>query len=412
MSTPASSTLQILKATFPPLLGLAIFTLGNGLLSTYVIIRMHMENFSDFTISLTSAAFFSGLALGSFQIERFILRVGHIRVYATFASIIAITSIAHSIYIESLFWIALRFIAGFSLAGLFIVVESWLLLIGFGKDRGKILAIYMVVYYLAQSLSQLLINIADPHSHILFAIPAILSCISIICIAGSKIQNHKFEMKSSLKLKELFSASYTGLIGSLGSGLLLGAAYGLMPLYIAKIYETTTAVSVMMFVIIFGGMALQYPLGKLSDIIDRQKVQIIMNFIFIATVFLMLNSINNFHMMLLWSFILGGMAFAIYPVSVSIACDNLESEDMVAGTQGMLFANAFGAMLGPIFGGFMMEFFGTQGLLYFFIVVSSAMIMFYITNTSKKRKVHHKEDEFVVIPQQTTPLVSELDPRS
>ena len=213
----------MLKLLLSPLISLFLFVLGNGLFTTLIILRLHEDQFSSIIIGLMTSFFYVGLVIGSFRAEKFILRVGHIRAFSFFASLIAVVSLAQGIYVSSIFWLLMRLIGGFATAGLFIVIESWLLLLGDAKTRGKILAFYMIALYAAQAMGQFLINLGNPSDLLLFAVVSMLSSLAVIPLSITKIGQPEIAEPASLNFMQLYKISSSGVIGCLCSGLIFGS---------------------------------------------------------------------------------------------------------------------------------------------------------------------------------------------
>jgi MFS family permease len=400
---------SILKLTFAPLLSLFIFILGSGLFTTLLTVRLHNEGVSTLFIGAMSGAYYAGLAYGSFKIERYILNVGHIRAFAAFASFLAVLSLLQGIFVDPWIWLILRFMGGLATAGIFIVIESWLLSIGTTKIRGQILAYYMISLYAAQALGQFMINMSDPDTLMLFAITAMLSSLSVIPVALTKVPMPEISEPSSLSFKKLFKVSASGVLGSFCSGLILGALYGLLPLAIIQKMGNASDVALFMALVIFGGMFLQYPVGRLSDYIERRLILMIVSILTVIASTIIIFSFNNIYAAYVVSFILGGLTFTLYPLSISHACDGLESKDIISGTQGILLAYSIGATGGPFIAPIFMNLFGSNGLFLYFITIGAILSIFLAW-----RKTHvpsiPQEDNFRIMPQ-TTPVTAELDPR-
>ncbi len=401
--------LNVLRLVIAPLVSLFIFTLGSGLFTTLLALRLHESGASTFIVGLMTAAYYGGLFCGSFRSERFIVRVGHIRAYACFASTLAVISMVQGFFVNEAIWVLLRLVGGFATAGLFIVIESWLLVQGTIKTRGKILAIYMIVFYAAQGSGQFFITIGHTHELTLFALTAILCSLSVIPLAVTFTRTPEFDEPSSLNFAKLYKASPSGVVGCFSSGLILGAVYGLLPLFIRQRTADTTIISSIMAAVIYGGMALQYPLGHLSDYIGRRFVLIISSACSVALGLVLLFFFHLFWFAVVMFFLFGGMVFALYPLSISLACDNLDSKDIVAGTQGLLLAYSIGSMLGPIIAPAFMSTLGFNGLLIYFIAISALLTIYFSWRRTRKPSTP-REESFVSITQ-TTPIMSELDPR-
>jgi MFS family permease len=399
----------MLKLLFSPLLSLFVFMLGSGLFTTLVILRLHIDNFSSITIGAMTSAYYAGLVIGSFRSERFILRVGHIRAFSFFASLLAVICIAQGIYVEPWFWLLLRIAGGFATAGLFIVIESWLLIIGDIKTRGKILSFYMVTLYAAQGLGQFLINFGSPSELILFAVAAMLSSLAVIPLSITKIGQPEISEPVSLSFIELYKISTSGVVGCLCSGLILGAVFGLLPLFLTQSLPNLKLVSVFMALTIFGGMALQYPIGKLSDKVERRIVLTVISCLIAG---ISIFSIFAFHytwVSAIALFLFGGLTFCLYPISISYACDSLKSAHMVAATQGLLLTYSIGATMGPFVSPIFMNYFGKEGLFIYFLCMSLFMVCFFLWRKTQST-APTQDDTFVAMPL-TTPITAELDPR-
>lgn len=397
------------RTVFTPLLSLFIFVLGTGLFGTLLVLRMHNEGASSFAIGSMTSAYYFGLVLGSFRIERLINRIGHIRTFSAFASGLAVIYLLHGMFYSVPFWFALRLIGGFATAGLFVTIESWLLVSGGPDVRGQILSLYMISFYLAQALSQYMLNLSSPNTLLIFAIAAMMSSLSVIPLAMTKTVQPALTETSVLSFRKLFKVTPSGVLGCLCCGLIMSGIYGLFPLFVMEKSGTTERVAILMSIVIFGGMALQYPLGKLSDVIERRTVLIGISLATIATSFAILEFYNGNLLSLSLIFLFGGLTFALYPVSISHACDSLEAKDIVAGTQGLLLAYSIGAMTGPIIAPFFMKLQGANGLFTFFIIVSISQLIFF-TVRRLSTPFRQQEEPFMALPQ-ITPVGAEMDPR-
>lgn len=362
------------------------------------------------SIGLMTSMYYFGLLVASFKSEGYIIRVGHIRAFSAFASTLAVVSLLHGLYIETTAWLSLRFIGGFATAGLFIVIESWLLVQGTINTRGQVLAVYMLTLYAAQALGQFLINLAPPETLTLFCVTAILCSLSVIPLANTRVGGPQIGEPASLSLKTLYQKTKSGLIGCFCAGLILASIYGLLPLFISKQTQDISDVALYMALTILGGMALQFPVGRLSDYIDRRIVLIIITGLMVLVSLFMTTAFHWYSMSLLMIFIFGGFAFTIYPVSISIACDVLEFEEIIAGTQGLLLAYSAGAMIGPFLSSIAMRYFGSTGLFLYFAIIGTFLTLFFTLRCFVHTNPASTE-QFVPMPQ-TTPVTAVLDPRS
>lgn len=402
--------LNTLKLVLSPLAGLFILILGNSLFNTLVILRLHQQGAASLLIGIMTGVYYLGLALGSFRVEPFIVRVGHIRAFAAFASLLTVTYLLQGIFTQTWVWIVLRIAGGVATAGLFIVIESWLLLLGAADTRGKILALYMISLYAAQATGQFLINLGPVNTLLLFAVAAIFCALSIIPLVMTKIGQPEIQATSVLNIRTLYRISGTGVLGCLGAGLILGAIYGLLPLVIIDMFKAQHYVAPLMALTIFGGMLLQYPLGKLSDLIERRKVLMGVTISLGLLSAFMALTFHNITISTITVFFLGGVTFTIYPMSIAQACDNLQQEDIISGTQGLLLAYSVGAAAGPIIAPLFIHALGPRGLFTYFAFLA-VLLTCYFGWRRVQAPIQAQEDSFVPMVQ-TTPVMSELDPRA
>ena len=395
-----------------PLLSTALFMLGNGYLNTFISIRMAELGHSELSIGIVASAYYIGLVLGALQIAKFIVKMGHLRVFASFIGLFNCVCLIHAISDNIYLWFILRFLAGISLAGFYVTIESWLLECSTNKNRGAILALYMVAIASAQAFGQLLLDKFNDASTLPFIVVTILLSLSIIPVAlssGKITRIHEIELVSLKSLAKFASGSiFTCFI----SGLILSSIYSLLPLLFEQITGQPHKTAYLMFVTLLGGMILQYPIGLLSDNFDRRKVLILVSglLIFLSLTILVIGHSNfSFEELTVIYFIFGGMSFTFYPVALSMICDSLRSSHIVSATQCLSMVEGIGSIVGPILAPPFMKVFGAKGLTIYFALVASCLILFLIYRTIKKDKTSH-HNHFVVAFH-TTPMVAELDPR-
>lgn len=400
---------SVIKETLVPLISLFIFVLGNGFFSTLLAYNMTLNGETEFFIGAMTGVLYAGLVLGSFRIEKFITRVGHIRAFSTFSATISVITLLHGMFYNIFFWLALRFVYGFATAGVFVVIESWLLCKSTAINRGQVLSIYMVCFYAAQAFGQFFLNLGNTQELFIYAIASMMASLSIIPLAMSYARTPQIEAPSTLKFRDLIQQASSGFIGCFSAGLIMSGIYALMPTYLSGLSFAKNEIANYMFVIIMGGMLLQYPVGKLSDIFERRLVLIS---IAIATIFICV--LINMHFKVSWllfssMMLFGGLTFTIYPISISHACDSLASEDIVAGTQSLLLSYSIGAMLGPFIAPFFMQAIGPDGLFVYMAMVCLMMIPVFVYR--KFTIVRPKSEENFLSTVQTTPVIAEIDPR-
>ena len=264
---------RLLAMALAPLLGLFIVALGNGFMSSLTTLRLDAAGASTTMIGIVSSAYFIGLTLGAVFNDRLILRIGHIRAYGSFASLIAVTILLQGLFYDTWGWFALRLINGWATVGVFLVIESWLLLAGDAKIRGRLLALYMIALYGAGVLGQATLGeITGWGDTAPFMVAGMLASLSVLPIVILPRVSPLLDQVEPLKPRQLLGVTPTGLVGCFGSGVAIAAVYSLLPLYLQRIGHDIGEVGSLMAWTILGAMLLQYPVGRWSDRRDRLEV--------------------------------------------------------------------------------------------------------------------------------------------
>lgn len=209
------------------LLGISILLIGAGLLTTLLGIRAVVEGFSDTVIGFIMSSYFVGSVVGTYLCPVLIRRVGHIRSFSAMAAIAAAATLCHVLFIDAMVWAVLRFVVGFCVLGLYMVVESWLNAQVSGHARGKIFSLYMGTTLAALALSQLLLLIGDRHGFVPFVLAALMFTLGLVPVALTEMREPKLIETASLGLARLYHLSPLGVVGALCSGLVVGAFWGM-----------------------------------------------------------------------------------------------------------------------------------------------------------------------------------------
>lgn len=358
---------------------LSVFTLmiGLGLQNTLVGVRAGLEDFSNYSIGAIMALYFVGFVIGSLTGPALIERVGHIRAFSTLATLGSIAAIAHSLSIEPVFWALLRGLTGFTIAGLYIVVESWLNGRADNAGRGQLLGLYFFVNLGAVALGQQMLRLEDPRSFELFAHSSVLLSLAIVPVALTRLEAPAPVRSSGFSLSALARVSPFALLGAGTAGLANGAFWGLAPLYGVRTGLDATSIAIMMSVIILGGAAFQYPLGRLSDRIDRRIVIAAANLALAAVALLIaVNGLGLDHAGLALALLFGGLLLTQYSLCVAHANDFVADGDFVRLASALLLVFGSGAALGPVATAAFMESVGPSALFLSISIVSAASAVY------------------------------------
>lgn len=350
-----------------PVAGLTLFAIASGYLMSLIPLSLgHFAIGTDYAGWLASA-YYIGLLLGSMLIEPVIARIGHRRSFILFVLALAATVAVLPFYTDLSAWLASRMLAGVAVAGIFVVIESWLLIGDNPAVRAKRLSFYMTALYGGTTLGQLAIGVFGTAGVVPFAVVMVLLFAAVLPPLFSKAQPVCHGGHKSLSLKQILRLSKPAMVGCMTSGIVMGTIYGLMA------------------AIILGGMIIQPVISKLSS---RMSKVLLLAMVSLAGVFAMgmIYLSGHYLVMVVALTLLGMSSFALYPVAITLACDTLTANVIVAATQVMLFCYSVGSAAGPLVAGQFMK--QPDGIMsFFFIVLLSTAIYMLLSAVRRKSRI-------------------------
>ncbi|WP_114950943.1 MFS transporter [Sphingosinicella terrae] len=391
---------------------LAIFMLmaGGGFMATLIAIRLEQAGGSALVVGIVGTAYFLGLVLGSTRAGSLVARVGHIRAFAAFVSLFSASTLTYAVHQDPLLWSGLRLVDGFCVAGVYVCLESWLNERSESGTRGMVLAAYMIALYVGQAAGQFLLNIGGTKPSIPFLAASILISLSAIPVALTRIHAPPLPSGATLPMRALFAISPLGVVGAALTGAMLGAFYALGALYARRIGMELSSVALFMSIVIFGGVALQWPLGLLSDRFDRRRI-IVLAFAgtLAAGLALALAARPGLPLLALGA-LFGGLSFALYPLCVAHANDHLSPDQRVPASGGLVLTYSAGAAAGPLAAAAFMTAAGSPGLFLFVAACAGGGLLFGLWRQIRRSPVPAAQQRSYQILPRTTPVSAVLDP--
>ncbi|EQB00974.1 major facilitator transporter [Sphingobium sp. HDIP04] len=393
---------------------LSIFMLmaGSGFLATLISLRLNRAGSDTMTIGIVATAYFGGLIVGSLRAGGIVRRVGHIRGFAAFVALLSASTLSYALWTQPLFWMLLRLTDGICVAGVFVCLESWLNDRADPQMRGSVLAAYMVALYSGQAIGQLLLGATGALPAIPFQIASILISLAIIPLCLTRSSAPAPVEASAFSIRSLLAASPLGAWGAVATGLMLGAFYGMAAVHVRRLGLDLAETARFMMIVILGGVALQWPLGRLSDRHDRRRV-IVGSFAAAALTSVALSMTGGSGLMLMGlGALFGGLSFALYPLCVAHCNDRLLETERVAASGRLVLLYSIGAALGPVLAAGFMTAAGTGGLFLFIACCAglAMMVGLWRQRASDPVPVMYQQ-EFQIMPR-TTPMAALLDPNS
>lgn len=364
--------LQVLGSSWALLLGMFMLMIGNGLQGTLLGVRGAIEGFSTFEMSIIMSAYFVGFLFASRVGPMLIRRVGHVRVFAALGSMISAILILYPTLTDPWAWTVGRMVIGFCFCGVYITAESWLNDAASNENRGKALSLYMIVQMAGIVLAQYLLLLGDAGGFILFIIPSVLVSLAFVPVLFSaSSQMPAFAETKKLSIARLIAASPLACAGMFLLGGVFAAQFGMSAVYGQAAGMSVAQISLMVSVTYLAALVLQFPIGWLSDRMDRRVLILALALVGGVAALVAFLVPGQFWLILLAAGAVGGASNTLYALLIAHTNDYLEKEDMAAASAGLLFINGFGAIAGPLVVGWMMGAMGPEG---FWVLIAGLLL--------------------------------------
>ena len=405
-------------------LGIGTIMIAHGLQMQVMGIRSVNENFNLITTGIFMSGYFVGYFLGSQTTPKLVQKVGHIRVFAAFASLASLSALLAAVYVNPLMWTFSRFITGISLVSCYIVAESWLNDRATNKNRGQLLSAYMIILFGGLALGMLLLNVSNPNSYEPFILVSVLLSLALVPILLTKRSAPKFKKIGTISIKELYKISPLGTVSSFCTGLIHSAFFSLIAVYATTSNFTLFETSILLFMATIAGVIFQGPIGYFSDKYERRKVIVITTalgamFAFISIIFGG-ESLQNMYLSVRLSFskivffisvgIYAGLALPLFSLNLAHTNDYVTKDKFVAAGGGIQLIFGIGAIIGPILCSFFMDIFNINGFFIFLIISHIIIAIFGVYRMRVRDSVENPDSTFTPVPATITPAGLELDP--
>jgi len=345
-------------AAYRPLLalflGVSCCVAASGLAGTLIALRLAGTPTVGATVAgLVLSAFSAGMVVGAGVAERTIARVGHIRAFAAFAGTTCAALLLVGVTGSPWVWLGARFLYGLCMAGLYIAAESWI------SDRaqlqgggaGTLFAVYTTITQLALAGGQVLVvrmpEAAAPDG---FVAAGMLLALGLVPVALTNQAEPVLEEVERLPIRSALRRVPLAVVGALAAGGCVGALMGIGPLFARALGWAEAEVGGFMGTLVAAGLLLQWPVGRLSNLVDRRIVLLSASGILVAAAVLLawlVGTDAGFLPLMAGVAVVGSVTFLLYPLSLAHAGDYLERSETVPANATLVAVYGIGAALGP-----------------------------------------------------------------
>ncbi|OYR19574.1 MFS transporter [Brucella thiophenivorans] len=394
-----------------------LMLLAGGLAGILMPIRGGIEGWSTTTIGWMGTTYALAFTIGCIVIPHLVRRVGHVRVFAALLTLLSIALLLHSLIVHPYAWMIFRGIAGFSLAGSYMIIESWLNERVTNETRGRVFSIYMIITMLGLMCGQYILPFGDATTQTLFIICAIIYAAALLPTVLSSAQSPNALTQVKLDLKGLYRRSPAAAVGSFIAGIVAATWSFLAAIYGGMNGLSTFGIATMLASAMIGGVIFQYPLGRASDVVDRRYVMVVAGAIgFIISLIMLIVHPTSPYALYTMMFLFGSVIYPIYSLNVAHANDYADASEFVKVSSGLLIIYGAGSVIGPALAGPLMDMMGASG---FFVIMAVAYSIYGLHALWRIRRferpaVSDQKTEFKIYTPdgQPTPETMQLDPRS
>lgn len=411
-SQPFISSTSVAAATWALFAGLGLVMVGNGLNGSLLGVRSEEAGFSLVVTGVIMAAYFAGFLAGTSYTEWALKTVGHIRVFAALASLASSVVLVQAISVSPPTWIVTRFIFGGCMAGIYVVVESWLNDLATNATRGRILSVYMLVSMGGVGAGQFMLTIDDSSGFMLFIITSVLVSLSLLPITLSASSAPPLAVPEAMGLGALWARVPTGVFASFCSGAGAGALIGMAAVYASQVGLSAGRLSLFITAPMIGALLFQLPIGFIADKLPRRGVLFAVALLAAATPLAALAVGEQSALAVVAMGVLGGAMFPFYSLSVAYTNDWLKAEEILGASGTLVRINGTGAVVGPLLAGGLMSLYGPR--LFFWTIaaifaVGSAYILYRIF--AKDALPQERQRRYVAFPVRASSVAANLIPR-
>jgi MFS family permease len=405
--------LAVIRPVAQVLLAVVCLEAALGALSPLIGVQMLRLRAPTELIGIVTSAYFVGFLAGTQTCHVVIDRVGHIRAYSALAVLAANATILHLIVPQPWLWIAFRALTGYALAGMFVVVESWLNDKTTSQTRGRTLGLYMIASWGASGLGPLALNIPDPDGRLLFGLSAMALSLSLIPMALTRIGNPEIRDRAHFGIRRLYRLSPLGVLACFGSGLINASIWGLLPVYVESVGLSPHHLSIMLTLGVVGALMVQFPAGWLADRFGRRPLILAQALVGAGLcIGIAVAGASSFVLLVALVVLLCATLAPLYALGVAQTNDYISRRDFVAASSGLLFAWGVGSTIGPTITAAVMGPLGGRGLFIFLAAALAAIAAFVVVRMSA-RPAPAPATPFIAVPASTgVQGAPELDPRS
>ena len=364
--------IRTLITVWPLFFGLSLIGLAVGVQGSLLGVRAELEGFDDTLIGLLMSCYYLGFLAGSLLAPRLIQTVGHIRTFGALSALASVTILVHASFVDPWTWAAMRLLTGFAFSAIYVVSESWLNQAATNKNRGQILSLYTIILLFGICAGQFMLKLANPEDFDLFILISVMVSLAAMPILMTVLPTPPQEESARVTIAHLWQRAQMGVIGIVLAQWCASVVFGMGAVYATKLGMSVAEVANFMAAMMAGGMVIQWPLGRISDLIDRRWVMGAACILAAgAAAMASQHTVASWELYLL-AFIFGGFTLSLYSLVVALTNDHLRPAEIIPASGTIVMVSGLSSVTGPLMAAWLMQ---TLGLGSFFLVLAAVLLL-------------------------------------
>lgn len=404
------------------ILAVGLLQVAGGLLGVVTPIGLEALGLRPRTIGAIAALHAAGFMVGALTAPRAIHDFGNIRVFSASAAVCAAGTMLMYLGSDPWVWTLVRLAQGLALAWMFASAESWMSAATPAKARGGVLGFYHVIAKAALLVGPFLIGGAAVLDASPYLWGALFFCLCLIPVCLTRRVEPPRHGSNAMGPRRMLKLAPAAVAAVFCAGIINTGALALLPLYAQRsgLPETlgqsaTGAAAWAMAAAWLGGLISQWPVGRLSDRVDRRVVIAGMGTVSglaALALGLMGTALPAWAMLALLA-LWGAGSLSFYGIAVAHGIDRADPNDISALMSGLLFVWAIGSVIGPpVAGASMHPQIGPGGLFLFVAIATLLLVASMVVRRAGRAPAPEEERENWGIIQPTAVTGVEIDPRA
>ncbi len=296
-----------------------------------------------------------------------------------------------AIYFTWPMWISTAALVGFAIGLRWIANETWLYRITPKNILGQVVGVHEALIALGAIIPPALVTVlttADSKIILLGIMFNLFAAMPLMLIASEKRpvkapEQHKVVKGKDSGFFNLDEITKLGVYLAGVGGMIDGAVFALFPLFGLGRGFSETQIAFLLTIMGVGALALQYPLGWLSDRKGIVGIGLLAAFITFFAVCAMAIVSMNFQVFTIFSFLFGGAAATFLTFGVIAAASANDHDHMAENMSKISISFTICSIIGSFFAGFATERLGGDALLWVVALASGALMILLLKNLPK-----------------------------